>query len=381
LNVNDYGTTQVHLPSRRLPLLGGVLLGLAGGWLLVGQIRGAGVSSNAAPRIVTARGELASDEKSTIDLFQTSSRSVVYITSKAVRREPIGMFRVLEVPEEGTGSGFIWDEQGHIVTNFHVIRGAEEVLVRLSDRSSWKARLVGVEPSNDIAVLAIEAPAGDLRPVPVGRSSDLQVGQKVFAIGNPFGFDQTLTTGIVSALGRSIRNPMGQTIDGVIQTDAAINPGNSGGPLLDSAGRLIGMNTMIYSPSGTSAGIGFAVPVDTVNEVVPQLIAHGRVIRPYLGITMVPDNYVRAWGLKGVLIESVVEGTGAAEARLRPTRVARDGHILLGDLIVGINDAPVASYDDLRAALENYKPGEVVTVRFIRDNMEQTAKVKLQAAN
>ena len=381
MNVNDYGTTQVQMPSRRLPLLGGVLLGLAGGWLLVGQIRGAGVSTNATPRVVTARGELASDEKSTIDLFQTSSRSVVYITSKAVRREPIGMFRVLEVPEEGTGSGFIWDEQGHIVTNYHVIRGAQEVLVRLSDRSSWKAKLVGVEPSKDIAVLAIEAPAGDLRPVPVGRSSDLQVGQKVFAIGNPFGFDQTLTTGVVSALGRSIRNPMGQTIDGVIQTDAAINPGNSGGPLLDSAGRLIGMNTMIYSPSGTSAGIGFAVPVDTVNEVVPQLIAHGRVIRPYLGITIVPENYVRAWGLKGVLIESVVDGTGAAEARLRATRVARDGRILLGDLIVGINDAPVASYDDLRAALENYKPGEDVTVRFIRDNKEQTAKVKLQAAN
>ena len=381
MNVNDFRTTQMQPPSRRLPLLGGVLLGLAGGWLLVGQIRGAGVSPDATPRVVTARGDLASDEKSTIDLFQTSSRSVVYITSKAVRREPIGMFRVLEVPEEGTGSGFIWDEQGHIVTNYHVIRGAQEVLVRLSDRSSWKAKLVGVEPSKDIAVLAIEAPSGELRPVPVGRSSDLQVGQKVFAIGNPFGFDQTLTTGVVSALGRSIRNPMGQTIDGVIQTDAAINPGNSGGPLLDSAGRLIGMNTMIYSPSGTSAGIGFAVPVDTVNEVVPQLIAHGRVIRPYLGITIVPENYVRAWGLKGVLIESVVEGTGAAEARLRATRVARDGRILLGDIIVGINDATVASYDDLRAALENYKPGEDVTVRFIRDNKEQTAKVKLQASN
>lgn len=378
--MNEYPQFQSEPTSRRLPLLGGVLIGLAGGWLLVGQIREAGSQEIGNPRAVTPRGDLAGDEKSTIELFQTASRSVVYITSKAVRREPIGMFRVLEVPEEGTGSGFIWDKDGHIVTNFHVVQGAQQVLVRLSDRSSWTATIVGVEPAKDVAVLKIDAPPDSLRPVPVGRSDDLQVGQKVFAIGNPFGFDQTLTTGVVSALGRSIRNPAGQSIDGVIQTDAAINPGNSGGPLLDSAGRLIGMNTMIYSPSGTSAGIGFAVPVDTVNEVAPQLIAHGRVIKPYLGITIVPENYVRSWGMKGVLIGEVVSGTGAAEAGLRGTRVARDGRIIPGDLIVGIDDKPIRTYADLRNTLEDYKPGDSVTVRYLRDDEEKTSKVRLQAS-
>lgn len=379
--MNTYAPYETPPPGRRLPLLGGVMLGLVAGWLLVGQIRGGTSLEGGIPRAITPRGDLASDEKSTIELFQSSSQSVVYITSKAVRREPVGMFRVLEVPEEGTGSGFIWDNDGHIVTNFHVIQRAQEVLIRLPDRSSWKARLVGYEPSKDIAVLKTDAPAGELRPVPIGRSDDLQVGQKVYAIGNPFGFDQTLTTGVVSALGRTIRNPAGQTIDGVIQTDAAINPGNSGGPLLDSAGRLIGMNTMIYSPSGTSAGIGFAVPVDTINEVVPQLIAHGRVVRPYLGITIVPENYVRSWGYKGVLIGDVVEGAGAAEAGFRGTRVARDGTIIPGDLIIAIDERKIENYDDLRLALDKYKPGDTVTVRYLRENEERTAEVRLQAAN
>jgi S1-C subfamily serine protease len=231
----------------------------------------------AQPRAVAARGDLAEDEKGTISLFKTISPSVAYITTTAVRRELFSL-RPLEVPQ-GAGSGFVWDENGYIVTNFHVIADAQGARVTLADRSTWPAQLVGVEPDKDVAVLKIDAPKHLLPPIPIGTSNDLQVGQKVFAIGNPFGFDQTLTTGVISGLGREIESMTRRPIQGVIQTDAAINPGNSGGPLLDSAGRLIGVNTAIYSPSGVYAGIGFAIPVDTVNEVVPQLIQQGRKAR------------------------------------------------------------------------------------------------------
>ncbi|HTP50889.1 MAG TPA: trypsin-like peptidase domain-containing protein, partial [Anaeromyxobacteraceae bacterium] len=234
----------------------------------------------AAPRPVVARGDLAADEQANVALFKQASPSVVYITT--LTRRLVGYFDVTEVPQ-GTGSGFIWDASGHVVTNFHVIQGASAARITLHDQSEWPATLVGASPDQDIAVLRIAAPRGRLAPILLGRSADLQVGQRVFAIGNPFGLDFTLTTGIVSALGRSIPSLTGRKIEDVIQTDAAINPGNSGGPLLDSAGRLIGVNTQIASPSGGSAGIGFAVPVDTVNRVVPQLIEHGRVTRPRLG--------------------------------------------------------------------------------------------------
>ena len=234
-------------------------------------------------RLVTPRGELAANETATIQLFEQASPSVVYITTLAQQRD---LFRnVVEVPQ-GTGSGFIWDDRGHVVTNFHVIQNALQnrglARVTLSDQSSWEASLVGVAPEYDIAVLRINAPRTKLQPILIGTSNDLKVGQTVFAIGNPFGLDQTLTTGVVSALGRTIQSVTRQPIGDVIQTDAAVNPGNSGGPLLDSAGRLVGVNTAIYSPSGAYAGIGFAVPVDLVKRTVEQLVASGRAGRPQL---------------------------------------------------------------------------------------------------
>jgi S1-C subfamily serine protease len=236
----------------------------------------------AAPRAVNPRGELLSDEKSTITLFRQASPSVVNITAIGVERD-LFTLNLYQIPQ-GTGSGFVWDTNGDIITNFHVIQQADAAQVTLADQSNWKARIVGVAPDKDIAVLRIDAPANRLRPIPIGTSKDLQVGQSVFAIGNPFGLDQTLTTGVISALNREIESVTRRPIQGVIQSDAAINPGNSGGPLLDSAGRLIGVNTAIYSPSGTSAGIGFAIPVDIVNRIVPELIRSGKVTRPGLGI-------------------------------------------------------------------------------------------------
>ncbi len=229
----------------------------------------------AAARAVTARGELFTDEKSTISLFKQASPSVVHITAITVQRDFFSL-NLYQIPE-GTGSGFVWDTNGNIITNFHVIQNADAAQVTLADQSAWKARRVGAAPDKDLAVLRIDAPANRLKAIPLGTSKDLQVGQRVFAIGNPFGLDQSLTTGVISALGREIESVTRRPIQGVIQTDAAINPGNSGGPLLDSAGRLIGVNTAIYSPSGGSAGIGFAIPADTVNRIVPELIRYGKI--------------------------------------------------------------------------------------------------------
>jgi S1-C subfamily serine protease len=375
-------------PPRRRggPIFLPVLLGLLAGWLVftllqrtpggtrVAPAPGALKGAVAEPRPVTARGDLASDEKSTIELFERCSPSVVYITSLA--RRPVNFFEATEVAQ-GTGSGFVWDRQGHVVTNFHVIQNSDSLVVTLADQSDWKATIVGAEPDKDLAVLRIGAPEAKLPPILVGTSRDLKVGQKVFAIGNPFGLDETLTTGIVSALGRTIDAVTARKIQGVIQTDAAINPGNSGGPLLDSAGRLIGVNTQIASPSGASAGIGFAVPVDTVNEVVPQLIAHGRVIRPRLGIAPAQEGVLRRLGLEGVLVASVQEGTGAARAGLRGFRRGPDGSILIGDVIVGVAGKKVASYDDLVSALEKQKIGDAVPVRILRDDREMTVDVTL----
>lgn len=237
-------------------------------------VRHTGVDANAQPRAILARGDLAEDEKSTIALFKRSSPSVVHITTMTVRQNRYT--RDIQQIPQGTGSGFIWDQDGHIVTNYHVIQGADAARVTLADQSTWQARLVGAYPDKDLAVLVIDAKKDRLPPIPLGTSHDLEVGQKVFAIGNPFGLDHSLTTGVISAVGREIESVTHQPIKEVIQTDAAINPGNSGGPLLDSAGRLIGVNTAIYSPSGAYAGIGFAIPVDEVNRLVPQLIREGR---------------------------------------------------------------------------------------------------------
>ncbi len=353
-------------------------LGAATGVLLVaGKLGGRLTEPDAPPRAVTARGDLAADERATIELFRRCAPSVVYITNIALRRDFFGM-NVTEVPQ-GTGSGFIWDENGFVVTNFHVLQGGQAFEVTLADQSSWPGRFVGAEPDKDLAVLRIEAPASKLKPIALGTSADLQVGQKVFAIGNPFGLDQTLTTGIISALKRQIRSVTDRSIQDVIQTDAAINPGNSGGPLLDSAGRLIGVNTAIYSPSGSSAGIGFAVPVDTVNRIVPQLVRHGKVVRPGLGVVLADDNLARRFGLEGALVLQVSPGSAAEAAGLRPTRRDDYGRLYLGDLIVAVEGEPVRSGDELGLRLEKQAVGATVSLTVRRGEQELKLPVRLQA--
>jgi S1-C subfamily serine protease len=355
-------------------------LGIAGitGWLLFQTFQPAVHDPKAVSRPVEARGDLASDEKNTIEIFRNAAPSVVYITSIAVRRNLFSL-NVYEIPQ-GTGSGFIWDKQGRIVTNFHVISDASRLEVTLADHSSWPAVLVGAAPDRDIAVLQISAPADKLRPLAIGESRNLLVGQKVFAIGNPFGLDQTLTTGIVSALGREITAATGRTIRDVIQTDAAINPGNSGGPLLDSAGRLIGINTAIYSPSGGSSGIGFAVPVGEVNRVVPQIISKGKLIRPGLGITFANRNLNAELGLEGVLVLKVHPGSTAEKAGLRGTTQVRDG-LVVGDIILAVNGKAVGDYDALRDELERHEIGENVTLTLRRGDATVDVTVPLEAMN
>lgn len=329
------------------------------------------------PRPVTARGDLAADEKATIELFREASPSVVFITSLA--RRSGGLFRMAEIPS-GEGSGFVWDAAGHVVTNFHVIKGASSARVTLADGSTWTASFVGGAPDRDLAVLRIFPDGKALKPILVGTSQDLLVGQKVFAIGNPFGLDQSLSTGVVSALGRSIESVTGRQIEGVIQTDAAINPGNSGGPLLDSAGRLIGVNTAIASTSGSSAGIGFAVPVDTVNQIVPQLIQHGRVVRPQLGVTLADDAVAARLGIEGALILSVAPESGAAAAGLRGTSRDEAGAILLGDVVTRAGEREIRKADDLISVLEERKPGETLVLLVLRDGETRQVDVTLSAA-
>jgi len=334
--------------------------------------------SEAAPRAIAPRGALAADELANIELFKRLSPSVVHITSLGVQRDIFSM-NVQQVPR-GTGTGFVWDEQGHIVTNFHVIQGASAARVTLSDQSSFEAKLVGAFPDRDLAVLRIE-PKGRLPPIPLGTSRDLQVGQRVYAIGNPFGLDQTLTTGIVSALNREIESFNSRTIRGVIQTDAAINPGNSGGPLLDSAGRLIGVNTQIASPSGASAGIGFAIPADEVNRIVPRLIRDGRFVRPSLGVAAGPAQLQRALQLPaGVTVVQVVAGTPAAKAGLQPFRRGNRGEIISGDVITAINDEPVKDMDDVLSLLEKRAPGDSVTLSIWRAGQTRKQTVVLSVS-
>ena len=340
------------------------------------QVQPAAQGGRPAP---VRRPELAEEERATIGLFQRASPSVVYITSLAVQRDFFSM-RAQEVPQ-GSGSGFIWDSQGHVVTNFHVIQGASGAQVTLADQSTFDAELVGVAPEKDLAVLRIKAPTAKLRPLPIGESDDLQVGQSVFAIGNPFGLDQTLTTGIVSALGREIQSAAGVPIRDVIQTDAAINPGNSGGPLLDSAGRLIGINTAIYSPSGAYAGIGFAIPVHSVAWVVPDLIRYGYVNRPTLGVELVPESWNRQLGVEqGAVIMNVVSGSGAERAGLRGTQRGRGRRVEVGDVILSIDGKPIESVADLLLVLEQKKAGDVVKVSYLRDGRRQEAQVRLDPA-
>jgi S1-C subfamily serine protease len=373
--------TREGLPPARRPGTGvwllavAVLLGLLAGQWFFGRGGRREPPAAAAPRPVAARGDLSQEERATVELFKTASPSVVYITSLA--RRSVGWFDVMEVPQ-GTGSGFVWDQGGHIVTNFHVIQDAQATKVTFSGQSTYRATLVGVAPEKDLAVLRISAPREKLVPILVGTSGNLQVGQRVFAIGNPFGLDQTLTTGIVSALGRSIQSATDRPIEGVIQTDAAINPGNSGGPLLDSAGRLVGVNAAIASPSGGSAGIGFAVPVDTVNLVVPQLIRYGRMVRPQLGVVLADDSITRRLGVEGALVLRVEPGSGAAGAGLRGTRRTEDGDLLLGDVIQSFGGRAVSSGSDLLTSLEERKAGETVSIRYLRDGRTGESRVTLQ---
>jgi S1-C subfamily serine protease len=331
---------------------------------------------DASRPVVVPRAKLSEVERATIDLFRTEQVSVVHITTLDVRTD---LFRlnVLEVPK-GTGSGFVWDDQGHVVTNFHVVEGADAARVTLSDHSVWSASLVGVSRRHDLAVLRVPGAAKRARALKIGTSADLLVGQQVIAIGSPFGLDYTLSTGVISGLGREIPGPGAVPIRGAIQTDAAINPGNSGGPLFDSSGRLIGVNTSILSPSGASAGVGFAVPVDTVARVVPDLIRFGREVRPVIGVELAEDDLARRLGVQGALVLQVVPGSPAAGVGLQGTmRDVGTGRIILGDVIVAIDKTPIRRLQDLHVALDDKRPGQTVTLRVRRDGSEREVGVAL----
>jgi S1-C subfamily serine protease len=336
------------------------------------------------PRPIAQRPDdkLGADEQTTIDVFEKFSRAVVHVTSLRSQRNRMTL-DLSEIPQ-GTGSGFVWDQTGHIVTNYHVVHcgsgPCDRASVTLNDGSSYAAKVVGVAPDKDLAVLRIDAPPQKLLPLPVGQSSTLKVGMKVLAIGNPFGLDQTLTTGVISGLGREIKSMTGRPISDMIQTDASINPGNSGGPLLDSAGRLIGVNTAIFSPTGANAGIGFAVPVDTVNSIVPQLLKHGRIVRPGLGVNIFNDAQTARARIEGVAILAVQPGGAADQAGIVGAQQAPGGGFLIEDVIVGIDKIEIRRQDDLFRALDGYKVGDVieVTVRNQVTGKRRTVKVTLQ---
>jgi S1-C subfamily serine protease len=381
----------IEPPPASSPVMAAPPARRASRWLVLAAVAGVAAAAGfgvprlvesrteASPRAITPRGPLLADEQAQIDVFRKTSPSVVHITTLEAQRDFYSL-NVQQVPR-GTGTGFVWDERGHIVTNFHVIQGASAARVTLSDQSTHKAMLVGAFPDRDLAVLRIEVPAAKAPPLPLGTSRDLAVGQKVHAIGNPFGLDQTLTTGIVSALNREIESINQRTIRGVIQTDAAINPGNSGGPLLDSAGRLIGVNTAIYSPSGASAGIGFAIPVDEVNRIVPRLIRDGRFVRPAIGITAGQAGLNRALNLPaGVVLVQVTTNGPAARAGLQPFRRASGGDIVGGDVITSVDNEPVKDLDDMLTLLERRAPGDTVTLSVWRNGSTRRQPVTLVAA-
>ena len=321
-------------------------------------------------REVTPRGSLADIEQTTISIFNGAAPSVVYIfTENAVA----GFFGASQV-RQGTGSGFLWDERGHVVTNYHVIEGARRIQVRLDNGEAIDAAYVGGTPDYDLAVIRLRRQPSEIQPIPVGTSGNLQVGQSVLAIGNPFGLARTLTTGVISALNRRLPTATGREVAGVIQTDAAINPGNSGGPLLDSSGRLIGVNTAIISGSGSSAGIGFAVPVDVVNKVVPQLIAKGKYPRPGIGIVVVDDQIAASMGVVGVVIDRVVPGSEADRAGLEGIDYRMR---TLGDVIVAVEDQPIASTEDFVRILQRFAIGQSVRMQLQRGEALREVKVTI----
>ncbi len=319
--------------------------------------------------------KLTEDERNTIEIVKKNKNSVVYVTNIQLVRD--FWYGSEEKMPRGSGSGFVWDDKGHIVTNFHVIEDGVEFLVTLPNQEQRQAKLVGKEESKDIAVLELQGSPNGLSPITSGSSRDLLVGQKVVAIGNPFGFDYTVTKGIVSALGRKILGAGGVSIPNMIQTDASINPGNSGGPLLNSSGELIGMNTMIVSPSGASSGVGFAVPVDIIKKTVPELIRYGKVQHPGLGVTFLPDQYARRADVQGVVIMEVQTGSAAYEAGLRGLNRDRYGRTYINDVITAVDKTTVKSYDDLFSSLENYKIGDTVTLTVVRSDKSRQVPLQL----
>jgi S1-C subfamily serine protease len=348
------------------------------GWKLAAPLIRDVHDPKAQMRLVEARGDLAQDEKVTIELFKNASMSVVNITTSRVGRDRFRL-QPVEVPQ-GTGSGIVWDERGYILTNLHVLQQADRAIVTLDDRSEWEAQLVGFEADFDVAVLKIDAPRERLRAIPIGTSADLQVGQKTFAIGNPYGLDHTLSTGVVSGLHREIISPSGRVIRDVIQTDAAINPGNSGGPLLDSAGRLIGMNTAIVSESRSSAGIGFAVPIDTINTAVPGLIRRGNRgsdERPVLGVLAAPEPLARLIGTEGVVVETVQPGSGAEKAGLRSMEYDAQRRPI-ADVITSVAGQRVTKVDEIWEVMGEHKAGDVVTVEVVRAGKPMRFEVTLR---
>ena len=317
------------------------------------------------------------DEINNIAVFESASPSVVFVTNTQLRRQRFSL-NVLEIPR-GSGTGLIWDRSGLIVTNFHVVYGANKITITLQSNRSYEATVVGTAPEKDIALLKIDAPDEELKALPLGDSTLLAVGRKVLAIGNPFALDTTLTVGVVSALGREIKSLNNRTIKNVIQTDAAINPGNSGGPLLDSSGRLIGVNTAIFSPSGASAGIGFAIPVNTLKLIIPQLREHGKLFRPVIGIETLTDYWTKRLRVKGVAILSVRENLPADKAGMVGVREDSRGNIHLGDVIIAINGESVANEDSLLSQLEEYEPEDTITITTLRDEKIHNYDVTLVA--
>ncbi len=366
------------IPALILIFTFGSLAGLLVGRRLAlpgGSAEAAGVPAAGVPALAMAA--LSDPEERNIAVFREASPSVVFISNIALRRSLFSL-NVMEIPQ-GTGSGFVWDDQGHVVTNFHVIQGGDVFVVVLGGQSEWEAKLVGVAPHKDLAVLKIDAPRGTLRPIGVGSSEDLLVGQKVLAIGNPFGLDHTLTVGVVSALGRELDAPTGRPIRDVIQTDAAINPGNSGGPLLDSSGRLVGVNTAIYSPSGASVGIGFAVPVDTVAALIPQLIEYGKPVQPGIGVRLVDDRIARRTGIEGVIVAESLRGGPASRAGIQGLSYDRRRRPLLGDVIIAVDGERVKNGDELGLVFEEAGVGANVELTILRDRATREVRLQLIA--
>lgn len=372
----------------RQSLVVGGLMGLAAlGGFQLNQVVATSRGDNHREAALAAFNELDSEEQSNVNLFETTSPSVVFITTKnAVIRRGYSSMQLMEVPT-GAGSGFFWDDQGHVVTNYHVIREADGATVTLNDGREYEASLVGAAPEYDLAVLKIQNDGAEFRPIQRGQDTHLRVGQKVFAIGNPFGFDNTLTTGIVSGLDRKIRSQSGLPIENVIQTDAAINPGNSGGPLLDSHGRLIGVNTAIYSPSGASAGVGFSVPVSAVSKVVPSLIERSEQGqpsidrsamqgRPRLGINMGPEALNQRFSVPGVIVLDVIQDSPADRAGLKPMYRDQDGDIQLGDVVVSLDGKTIESGSDLIRYLQ--KADREVKLGVLREGNRIQVPVQLQ---